>query len=111
MFSTGETQAFDQLGDTRPRHAGRNPIEVGEIAQVIDAGEAPIQTALTAKYESDSTTYSTGLADNIQPEDVGFSRVGQKECCQDLDGGCLASAVGAKEPKQLTRLDSQIDPA
>ncbi len=52
---------FEQVGDALLRDVGVDPVQAGEVAQVVNARQPPVQSALAAEDEADA------LADLVPP--------------------------------------------
>ena len=84
-------------------------IKAGKVAQVVDAGEPPIQAALTAENESDP------LADLVRPGNDVESFNGGRPRCRDekrgqhLDRGRFTRSVRSQESEQLSFLYPERD--
>ena len=62
------------------------------------------------KGDADPLSYSDRARSPVHPEDFDLPRTGLIQPLDDLDGGCLACPVGAKQPETLADIDLQVDP-
>ena len=88
---------------------GSRPYKLGKIAQVVDGGEAAIQSTGPAEGETDALADLARLTGDIQTQDPGRAGGGQKQRREHLDGGGLAGAVRTKQTEQLATLDAERD--
>src|SRR6202035_454157 len=109
-LAAGQAQALDQLGDAPPRDVGWDPVEVGEVAKVVEAGKPPVQSAIATENEADPAPNRVGLPYDVQTENARRPRVGKQKGGKDLDRCRFAGPVRTEQAVQLTRWDGKVDP-
>ena len=70
MLAAGQTQALEEFRDPPLCDVRRDPVQVCEIAQVVQPGEAPVQASLAAEDEADAAPDGVGLPNDIKAEDA-----------------------------------------
>src|SRR5512143_3178544 len=96
---------LEQEWDTLLGYIRGDPVQAGKISQVINAGEAPVESALAPKDETDPFADFLGAFDNIKPLNCSRSARWDQQRHEHFGGCRLARAIWAKQSKQLASLD------
>ena len=80
-----------------PRLPRAHVVERREVAEVLPAGQAAVQTAVPAEDEPDPPPDLPSLPDHIVPQDPGSPRGRSQQRRQDADRGGLSRPVGAQQ--------------
>src|SRR5207302_10967110 len=89
--------------------ARRNPIEVGEVAEVVERGEAVVEAAVAPEDVADATADVPCLAADVEAEHPSRARGRQQQRRQDLDHRRLAGSVRPEQAEQLAALDGRSE--
>src|SRR5581483_11195506 len=88
-----QPKALDQLGDAFARNVGGNLVQVGEVTEVVEAGEPPVEAALATEHEADAAPDGPWVRDDVEAKDPGAARRRQQLRGEDLHHGRLAGAI------------------
>jgi hypothetical protein len=100
---------LEELGNAPVGHLRIHLIQAGEVAQVVDRGEAPVEPPLAAEDEADTMPDGLSLAGDVVTQDPRRARRRQQEGGQHLDRRCLARPIRPKQAEQLPRLNLERD--
>ena len=106
-----EADELGQLADPRALVAGRDAVDVGEEAQVVEAGEPVVEAALAAEDVADAAADLLRLPCDVEAEDPRLAGGGQQERGEDLDRRRLAGAVRPEQAEELagSDLEAEVD--
>src|SRR5258708_31125804 len=97
MFSTSDSDRLQQLWNSFAGNLWRNPVQIGKIPQVVEAGKAPVETPLASKSETDYLADRLRVSHHVHPPDPGGSRVWYQERGEDLNRCCLPCSVRSEQ--------------
>ena len=104
-----EPDELEQLLDPRLLDLRGHAVELGEVAQVVVAGEPFVDAALAAEDVADSLAHLPRFLDDVVAEHARAPRRGDEQRDQHLDRRRLARAVRAEEAEELALLDLEAD--
>jgi len=111
VFAALEPDQLQELFDPRLLDLRRHAVELGEVAQVVVAGEPLVDAALAAEDVADPLPDLARVLDDVEAEHVRGARGRDQERDQHLDRRGLAGAVRAEQPEQLALVDREADAA
>src|SRR5262249_24075256 len=104
-----QTQPLQQLRYASPRDLGRNPVEVGEVAQVVEPGEPPVKPALATEDEADPPSYRPRVTHGVEAQDPRLARRREQKRGENLDDRRLAGTVRTQQAEELAAADRKVD--
>ncbi len=84
-------------------------VQTGEVPEIVNPGEPPVQAALAPEDKSDPAAQAIGLPHHIMPQHARVPAGGDEQGCEHLHRGCFAGTVGPEQAKQFTRLHVKGD--
>jgi hypothetical protein len=111
VLASLEADDLEQLLDPAPLFARGDAVELGEVAEVVVAGEALVDAALAAEDVADPLAHLVRLLDDVQPEHARAAGRRDQQRDQHLDRRRLARPVRAEQSEQLALGDLEVDPA
>jgi hypothetical protein len=105
-----ERDELEQLVDARALSPRRHPVDVREVAQVIEAGESAVEPAIAAEDIADTRAHLSCLLRYVETEHAGGPCRRQQQRRQDLDRRRLSCSVRTEQTEQLAVCDRERDP-
>src|SRR5256885_5285756 len=109
LLASGQPDELEQLGDPRALLLRRHRVELGEVAEVVETGEALVEPALAAEDVADPLAHLARVLDHVEPEHARRARGRDQQRDQHLDRGRLAGAVRSEEAEELALGDLEGD--
>lgn len=110
LLPARQAHQVEEFGDAPLLLAGADPVQLGEVPEVVERGEPVVQAAVAAEDVPDATAYGDGVAGHVVAEHPGGAGRRQEQGVEHLDGGRLAGAVGPQEAEQLPGATSKVTP-
>ena len=106
-----EPDELEQLLDALLLDLRGHAVELGEVAQVVVAGEPLVDAALAAEDVPDALPHLARVLDDVVAEHARGPGRRDQQRDQHLDRGRLARAVRAEQAEELALLDLEADAA
>ena len=111
LLAPVETDHLEQLADARPLLPRVDPVELGEVAQVVERREALVEAAVTAEDVADALAHPVRVLDDVAPEDARLPRRRDQQGDEHLDRRRLPGPVRPEQAEQLALLDREAHAA
>src|SRR5690606_25151202 len=98
---------FQQIGGLLPDGGPRAAAVVGEVLEVLQRGEAPVEVAVAFQYGAEVLHGLQAPGAAVVPAHQHAPLVGVDEAAHHLDGGGLPGAVGPEQTDDLALVNAE----
>src|SRR5215211_2728758 len=109
LLSPLQADELEEVIDPRANLLRRHSVELGEVAEVVVAGQPLVDAALAAEHVADPPPYLARVLDDVEAEHARRPLRRDQQGDPHLDRRRLTGAVRPQEAEELALLDPEAD--
>jgi hypothetical protein len=109
LLASVEADQLEQLADPRALPLRLDPVQLCEVAQVVEGGQTLVEASVATEDVADPLPHPAGVLDHVAAEHARLPRRRDQQRDQHLDRRRLPGPVRPEETEELTLLDREAD--